>query len=100
MEISGTQGISALTKLGGASQAAEGQGGGAGFGELLETLVGNLESTSGQADAAVQGLALGQDVDLHDVIIATEMEALSFQLALQVRNRAVETVNTVFNMQV
>ena len=71
-----------------------------GFGEMLQSVFNGLETTQANADAAVQGLALGDPVDIHDVMLATETEALAFQLALQVRNHLVETVKTVFNMQV
>jgi len=71
-----------------------------GFGAVLASLMENVESSGAAADDAVAGLALGENVDLHSVILATEMESLSVQLAVQVRNRVVETVQNVLNMQV
>ena len=75
-------------------------GSGGGFADVLEGLASNLESAQAKADVAMEAIALGEDADLHDVVIATEVEALSIQLALQTRNRLVETFNTVFNMHV
>ena len=98
MDVSGISGAAGF----GASPTAKAgvQADGGGFGDLLGSLMDGLNSSSGQADAAIRGLAVGEDVAIQDVVLATEMEALAFQFALQVRNRFVETVQTVMNMQV
>ena len=98
MEISGIGGLSGVAPQVPATQSADGAQGG--FGKMLQSVFNGLETAQANADSAVQGLALGDSVDIHDVVLATEMESLAFQFALQVRNRLVETVNTVFNMQV
>lgn len=98
MDVSGISGAadfsgSSAPKIGAKTE-------GDGFGDLLGSLMNGLNSSTGQADAAIEGLALGDDVAIQDVVLATEMEALAFQFALQVRNRFVETVQTVMNMRV
>ena len=100
MDISGIQGAGGfgLEALGGGSKGTSGADGG--FGDLLSSLMNGLEGTQARADDALQSLAIGGEADLHEVVLATEMEAMAFQLALQVRNQVVETVQTVMNMQV
>lgn len=99
MEINGIGGAAGFG--GGASKIGGGDAGGdGGFGNLFSSLMDGLESSQANADQAMEALALGEDVDIHEVVLATEMEALAFQLALQVRNRVVETVQTTLNMQV
>lgn len=66
------------------------------FANLLESLSG----ASGKADNAVQGLATGDEKDLHDVVLAVEMESMSFELAVQLRNHLVDAWNEVFRMSV
>jgi flagellar hook-basal body complex protein FliE len=66
------------------------------FGNLLA----QLSSASGDADSAIAELATGGERDLHDVMLAMEMESLSFELAVQVRNRLVEAYSEIFRMQV
>jgi len=44
-------------------------------------------------------MATGEDVDLHDVMIALETESLAMSLATTVRNKAVEAYQEVFRMQ-
>lgn len=98
MDVSGISGAAGFSGSSAAKIGAKTEG--EGFGDLLGSLMNGLNSSTGQADAAIQGLALGDDVAIQDVVLATEMEALAFQFALQVRNRFVETVQTVMNMQV
>lgn len=71
-------------------------GSGNSFAELLDALSG----VSAEADGAVADLATGGDRDLHDVVLSVEMEAMAFDLAVQVRNRLVEAYSEVFRMQV
>jgi flagellar hook-basal body complex protein FliE len=58
--------------------------------------VGQLE---GQARAAVDGLMSGSGVDVHQVMIATQKADMAFELALAVRNKAVQAYQAVIGMQ-
>jgi len=98
MQISGLGGINAGSGL---SQAAgrpsnPGEGVGSGF----EQMLAGLSSASNEADAAVANLATGGDQDLHDVVLAVELESLAFDLTVQIRNRLLEAYSEVFRMQV
>lgn len=66
------------------------------FAQMLDALSG----ASAEADAATTDLAVGGERDLHDVVLAVEMESLSFDLAVQIRNRLVEAYSEIFRMQV
>lgn len=70
-----------------------------GFADLLGKALGELQSVSDNANAKVSALATGQDVELHDVMIALEAESLAMNLATNVRNKAVEAYHEVFRMQ-
>ena len=72
----------------------------AGFADLLGRALGQLQAISDNADAKVNALAAGQDVELHDVMLAVETESLAISLATQVRNKAVEAYQEVFRMQI
>ena len=71
----------------------------AGFADLLGQAIGQLQSVSDSANTKVNALATGQDVDLHDVMIALESESLAMSLATTVRNKAVEAYQEIFRMQ-
>ena len=71
----------------------------AGFADMLSQAIGQLQSVSDNANSKVNALATGQDVELHDVMLALEAESLAMSLATTVRNRAVEAYQEVFRMQ-
>lgn len=55
-----------------------------------------------QNDAAVksQQLALGENVELHQVMVTTEKANLALQLTIQVRNKIVEAYQEIMRMQI
>ena len=66
------------------------------FGGILNSLTGAQDA----ADKAVTNVALGSDQDLHDAVLSVQMESLSFDLAVQVRNRLVDAYQETFRMSV
>ena len=89
--------IPGVAPLGSPSTPAEGvTSGGASFGDMLA----GLAQQSGVADTAVENLAIGGDMDLHDVTLAAELESMSFELAVAIRNRLVDAYNEIFRMSV
>ena len=73
---------------------------GADFGSVLGRAVDQLQDTQNRADALATDLASGRAVDLHEVVLASEEAQLTFQLAVQVRNKAVEAYQEIMRMQV
>ena len=53
-----------------------------------------------ESDVQLRQLAAGEVDNLHQVMISLEEAKLSFQLALQVRNRLLEAYQDVLRMQV
>ena len=95
MEIERIQSAQLANQTGASPVAAQ-----AGFGDLLANAIGQLQAVSDNADAQVAALATGEDVELHDVMIALEAESIAMNLAVQVRNKAVEAYQEIFRMQV
>lgn len=75
-------------------------GSAAGFGELLTNALRQLQSVSAEANAKLQAMATGEDVELHDVMLALEMESLAISLATEVRNKVVEAYREISRMQI
>ena len=70
------------------------------FGELLKNAVeavNHLQHESGRLEDAV---AKGEDVSIHEAIIAGEKAGLSFRLMMQMRNKLLEAYQEVLRMQV
>ena len=69
------------------------------FSDLFCDAVGQVNQLEGQAHAAVTGLMNGSGVDVHQAMIATEKASMAFELALAVRNKAVQAYQQVIGMQ-
>ncbi len=69
------------------------------FADLITDAMGQVDRLEGQAQAAVSGLMTGSGVDVHQAVIATEKASMAFELALAVRNKAVQAYQSVMGMQ-
>lgn len=69
------------------------------FAAVLDA-VGNLNEQMARNDQAVQAVALGETNDLHQVMMNLEKTRLTFELALQVRNKTLEAYQELMRMQV
>ena len=69
------------------------------FSDLLTDAVGQVNQLENQAHAAVTGLMTGSGVDVHQAMIATQKASMAFELALAVRNKAVQAYQSVIGMQ-
>ena len=86
----------AFPAAGGANPASPAEGAGKFFSELVSK-VNDLQS---QSDNAIQGLASGENKNLHEVMISMEKASISFLFMSQVRNKAIEAYQEVMRMQV
>ncbi len=71
-----------------------------GFSEALERAVRSADELQRRADAAAAALADGRTDDVHAVMVAMEEASLALQLAIQVRNRLLESYQELVRMQV
>ncbi len=94
MAIGPIQGLTPLAQTGAAAPKPA-----AGFADLLGQAINQLQSISDNANAKVNALATGQNVDLSDVMLSLQSESLAMSLATEVRNKAVEAYQEVFRMQ-
>ena len=69
------------------------------FGDLLKNAVGDVTRLEDHARAAVNGLITGSGVDVHEAMIASEKASMAFELALAVRNKAIQSYQSVMSMQ-
>jgi flagellar hook-basal body complex protein FliE len=70
------------------------------FSSLLGQFVGEVNAKSQVAGQAVGGLLAGQNVSLHQAVIAMEEAGVSFQLMVEVRNKLLEAYQELMRMQV
>lgn len=70
------------------------------FGQAVRGAVEKLEQVQQNADAETVRSVTGESPDLHRTVIALQTADLSFQLALQVRNKIVGAYEEIMRMQV
>ena len=74
-------------------------GGDAGFGEMLSNAIDSVAAKEAHADSMVARLAAGDDVQLHEVAIATTEAALAVELMVAVRDQAIQAYQQIANLQ-
>ena len=66
---------------------------------MLTDAVGQVNALENQAHVAVDGLMTGSGVDVHQAMIATQKADMAFELALSVRNKAIQAYQSVMGLQ-
>jgi len=69
------------------------------FGNMLHAAQESIKAADTKAQDAVVGLLSGNGVEVHDAMIATQQAELTFELVLQVRNKAVAAYQQMMQMQ-
>lgn len=87
-----------LPKIGDVSRATD--AGGDSFQKVLSDAVSTIDQAQAEADSSVAKLAAGEQVELHEVMLATEKASMALQLTVQVRNKIVEAYQDIMRMQV
>ncbi|HXF73238.1 MAG TPA: flagellar hook-basal body complex protein FliE [Actinomycetota bacterium] len=72
---------------------------GVGFGELVRRGLEAVSESERKADALIQAMARGRHIQPHEVMIATAEAALSVQLAVAVRDKALEAYREIMSLQ-
>ena len=70
-----------------------------GFGEALDSAIGDVDELSKKADRTALGLTTGEVEDVHQVMIAMNEADLSFRMMLEVRNRLVDAYKEISRLQ-
>jgi flagellar hook-basal body complex protein FliE len=70
------------------------------FEKALGTLVNEVNQKQMVASETVNGLLSGQNVSLHQAMIAMEEASVSFQLMVEVRNKLLESYQELIRMQI
>jgi len=96
----GIKGIRSIVQDMGIKGSEKGAGPGESFSEALKDSIEQVNRLQVEADQASQELLLGQDKNIHQVMIAVEKANLSFQLMMQVRNKIVTAYEEMMRVQV
>ena len=73
---------------------------GAGFGDVLNQFVGEVNQKQLASSQAVNDLISGKDIPLHQAMIAMQEAGVAFQLMVEVRNKLLEGYQDLMRMQI
>ena len=92
-------GISSLSQIKTDVAAPSVNDGGNSFKNILNSAIGEVESTRSDAAKSVEHFLSGNGEDLHSTILATQRAELEFQMFMQVRNKVVSAYQEIMKMQ-
>lgn len=70
------------------------------FASVLKNAINQVNTDQVNADQMTEKLAKGEDVDLHQVLIAQQKANITLQAALEVRNKVIDAYQEMMRMQV
>lgn len=70
------------------------------FESALESAIDSVSEVQATSDEATRRFALGQETDLHTVLLAVEKADLTFRTMMEVRNKLLDAYREVMRMQV
>ena len=70
------------------------------FGEMVKNAVDKVDASQKTAEQEIAKVVTGESQDLHQTIAALQSADLTFQLAMQVRNKLVNAYDEIMRMQV
>ncbi len=68
------------------------------FSQMLKNAIEKVNDMQTASDQETEKLIHGQAVNLHEVMIAAEKAAVTLQVALEIRNKAIEAYQEVMRM--
>jgi flagellar hook-basal body complex protein FliE len=96
--VSGVEGAGRVEGTGGLGGAAG--SGPSNFGSELSEAISSLEGTQLSADSAAQSLATGTAKDPESAVVTVEDAQMAMDLAAQLRTKAAEAAQSIFQTQV
>jgi len=83
----------------GIMRSSAGAAAGMPFAGMLQTMIQQTSVLDQKASQAGTGLLNGSGVEIHDAMIATQKADMAFELALQVRSKAIGAYQQMMGMQ-
>jgi len=71
-----------------------------GFGDMLSSMVNQVNEKQISGDQAIQKLQSGEAKHLHEVMIAAEEADISLRMLVQMRNKALTAYEEIMRMQI
>jgi len=72
----------------------------AGFNDLVNIAIKQLNEAQTASETSMMQLAAGQNIELHNVVLAAQKASLTMQLALTVKNKITDAYKEIMSMSV
>lgn len=95
MQITPASVVSGIEKLSSANKVNQEQS----FTNILNDAINNVQETETEAKQDSVDLLTGANDSIHTVMIEAEKAELALNLAIQVRNKVIDSYNTIMGMQ-
>ncbi|TNE71804.1 flagellar hook-basal body complex protein FliE [bacterium] len=79
---------------------AEGNQSGPTFADMIKGAINSVDEASKTAEQQAEDVVSGKTENVHEVMISLQKAQLSFQLMLEIRNKALETYQELSRMQI
>lgn len=70
------------------------------FGSFLKAAINDTNNLQAESDIMTQKLVMGENVQLHEVMIAAQKASISLNATMEVRNKVVEAYQEIIRMPV
>lgn len=70
------------------------------FGEVLDHALKSVNTYQKEYESLLSRQVIGDEIDLHNVVIAGEKARISLELTLQIRNKAMEAYQEIMRIQI
>ncbi len=80
-------------------QPGQAVGAAPGFGEILKSMLGDVQALQDQSADAIGAFLRGEPVEIHEVMAAVEEAGIALEFLIELRNSLTEAYRTVVGMQ-
>ncbi|MFF2752561.1 flagellar hook-basal body complex protein FliE [Psychrobacillus sp. NPDC058041] len=70
------------------------------FGDFLKSAIESVNQDQKASDVLTEKLIRGEDVELHDIMIASQKASITLNTTLEIRNKVVEAYQEIMRMPV
>jgi len=84
----------------GGGVSSEAAGSGVSFADMLSRAVNSVDASMKASEQGVQDFIAGETDNIHDVMISMQRAQISFQMMVEVRNKAIEAYHELSRMQI
>ncbi len=70
------------------------------FADMIRNAVNSVDQLQKTSESNVEAVIAGESENIHEVMISLEKAQLSFQMMVEIRNKAVETYQELSRMQI